>query len=142
MSTLLGLLATFSAVAEPNIIEIGIACPDASGSGNSTLSNFGGRIAGYGKESINSVPSPIAPYFSVSTLGGNFPPRISDGNYTSTGTQYDPTQAIITCSYSSSAGFDPITVPYELTNGIGGVIIAKTANTIVINQYIGLKKHN
>ena len=136
-----GILTTFNAIAEPNIIEIGILCPDASGTGNNTLSNWGsGLIAGYGKESINSAPSPQAPYFSVRVVGANFPSRISDGNYASTGTQYDPTQATVTCSYASSSGFDPINVNYALTNGVGGVIIYNTVNTIVLNQYVGLKK--
>ena len=131
-------MTSFNAVAEPNIIEIGITCPDASGTGDHTLSNWGGRIAGYGKESINSVASPQAPYFSVNTAGGNFPALISDGNYASTGTQYDPTQALITCSYASAVGYSPLNIPYQLTNGAGGVIVSKTANTIVFNQYIGL----
>lgn len=134
-----GLFANSSAIADPNIIEIGISCPDASGTGSNTLSNWGGRIAGYGRESINSVSMPIQPYFSIGTAGGHFPSRISDGHYASTSTQYDPTLGIVTCGYTSAAGFDPINVPYDLTNGAGGVIVTQTLSTIVIYQYIGLK---
>ena len=132
-------LVSTNVLADPNTVEIGISCPTANGTGTHTLSNFGNRISGYGSESINSNPAPMAPYFNLNFTSGNFPIKIASGAYSSTGTDYDPTTGRVTCSYTS-ATFDPITVTYQMTNGFGGVILSQTAETIVINQYIGLKR--
>lgn len=136
-----GLLASSNAIADPNIIEVGIVCPDTSGTGQYTLSNFNDYIAGYGKEYINSgTPAHVSPYFSVKTYGGNFPALISEGAYVSTSTQFDPGQSLVTCNYISSAGFAPIHVSYWLTNAQGSTILSQTVDTININVYLGLKQ--
>ena len=136
-----GLIASSNAIADPNIIEVGIVCPDTSGTGQHTLSNFNSYIAGYGKEYINSGnPAHVSPYFSMKTFGGNFPALISGGAYASTSTQFDPIQSLVTCNYTSSAGFDPIHVSYWLTNAQGSTILSQTPDTITINLYLGLKQ--
>lgn len=138
---LLGVIASSNAIADPNIIEIGIVCPDTSGIGQYTLSNFNGYIAGYGREYVNGgTPAPVLPYFSTKSYDGNFPSQIAAGAYTSTSTAFDPTQAIVTCSYISSAGFDPINVNYWMTNAQGSTIVGKTSNTINLNVFVGLRK--
>ena len=134
-----GIIITSNAIANPNTVEVGISCPNATGAGYNSLSNFGGRIHGYGKESINSVPGSHAPYFSYQFATGHFPANLATGSYTNSGVDFDPTTAAIVCKFTSSAGYDPINVTYQMTNGHGGVVISQTVDQIVFIQYFGLK---
>ena len=135
----LGLIITSNAIATPNTVQIGITCPDATGVGSNTLSNFGSNIHGYGKESINSIPGSNAPYFSYHFTTGNFPANIADGAYTNTGVEYNPSSSLIICKFTSSNGFDPINVNYKITNGRGSVVLTQTQDQIVWLQYLGFK---
>jgi hypothetical protein len=136
----IGFIISFPTLADPNTVEIGISCPDASGGGYNSLSNFGGRIAGYGKESINSIPAPHSPYFSYLYTTGHFPSNLAMGAYTNSGVDYDPTNALVICKFNSGNGYDSINVTYQMTNGKGGVVQSQAQNEIVILQYLGLRK--
>jgi hypothetical protein len=135
----MSLIVTSNAIATPNTVEVGISCPNGSGSGYNSLSNFGRKIHGYGKESINSIPGSHAPYFSYHFTSGHFPANIANGSYTNTGVDYDPTSGAIICKFTSANGYDPINVVYHMKNGKGGVVLSQTQDEIVFLQYIGLK---
>ena len=134
-----GFVFSCNAIADPNSIQIGFSCPNTSGTGPYNLSNFGWRIAGYGQEFINGTQAPNLPYFNFGFTSGNFPSIVSMGAYSSSGTQYDPATGVVGCIYTSANGFDSFVATYEMTNGNGGYVISQTQNTIVINQYVGLK---
>ena len=98
---ILSFIVSSPTMAEPNTVEIGISCPNASGVGYNSLSNFGGHIAGYGKESINGNPVSPSPYFKYSYVTGNFPANLATGAYTNNGVTYDPTMGLLTCKFIS-----------------------------------------
>lgn len=137
----LGFIMSSPTMANPNTVEIGISCPNASGTGFNSLSNFGGRIAGYGKESINSIPGPQSPYFTYLYTTGHFPANLAMGAYTNSAVDFDPINALVTCEFNSSNGFDPIKVSYQMTNGQGGIVESQGLDQIVIIQYLGLQKN-
>jgi hypothetical protein len=137
---LAGLTISGAALADPSIVVIVFTCPAATGSGPTVLSNFGSRIAGYGTQTINGDPSFNSPYFSGTfAVGANIPPSITAGSYTSTGTSFDPTQGLVTCSYTSSTTFDPFSVIYQMVNAGGTQVATSTASSITLNQFIGFK---
>lgn len=124
-------------LADPTPITLSFVCPNTTGVGINTLSNFAGaRIAGYGTLTINASPG-RSPYFTyIIPAGSHIPAKLNTGNYSSSGTDYDPENALVFCSYTSPT-FDPFTVVYELTNGAGGTINSQTASTITVNQFVG-----
>lgn len=128
-------------LADPTPILLNFVCPNTTGTGTNSLSNFGdSRIAGYGTLMVDTNPG-RPPYFTYAIpAGAHIPSKINTGNYTNNGTDYDPDNAIISCSYVSPT-FDPFTVSYQLTNGVGGTINSQTANSISINQYVGFALH-
>jgi hypothetical protein len=123
--------------ADPSPILLNFTCPNTTGTGANTLSNFGARIAGYGSLTVAGSPA-RAPYFTYTFSSGHFPDLIGSGLYTSSATSFNPVTAVVTCSYVSSGVFDPFTVSYQLTNGNGGVINSQTTSTISITQSVGL----
>lgn len=135
---LTALLATSTAFADPSIVVIEFTCPTTTGAGPHTLSNYGSRVAGYGTETIDGNPAFNSPYFNFTIGTANIPPLLT--SYSSSGTGYNSITGVVSCSYTSSGAFDPITVVYEMTNSNGGQIAAQTTNTITINQFVGLKK--
>lgn len=133
---------TFSGavMADPSIVVIVFTCPTATGAGPGTLTNFGARIAGYGTETIDGTPSFNRPYFSGAIApGANIPANITTGSYSSSGTSFDPTEGIVTCSYTSSTTFDPFSVIYQMVNAGGTQVASSTTSTITLNQFVGLK---
>jgi len=138
--TLAGLMSIpLLALADPTAVILSFVCPDTTGAGLNSLSNFSdARIAGYGTLSVAGIPG-RAPYFTyLIPAGANIPSVLNTGNYTNSATAYDPNNAIVSCSYTSST-FSPFTVSYQLTNGAGGIIDSQTANTIAIVQYVGAR---
>lgn len=134
----LSLLMPNHAIAGGNTQQVGFTCPDASGSGAHSLSNYGGFIAGYGKESINSVPCPDEPYFTFHYSDGHYPANLPVGTYVNSGVDYNPVNGTIICNYSSGTGYDPLHVSYHLSNGFGGLLVSSALDQIVILQYLGL----
>lgn len=129
---------TCGAEAAPNSIQLGFSCPTVSATGPNNLTNFGWGVAGYGEAFINGAVVPNPPYFTNSIGSSNIPSVIYTGGYASTGTQYDPATGIVGCTYASNTGYASFAVYYKMTNGAGGFIINQTANSIIINQYVGL----
>jgi hypothetical protein len=125
--------------ADPTSILLVYGCPNTTGVGPNTLSNFNGaRIAGYGTLTVAGTSS-RAPYFTGAiSANSHIPGSLSSGNYSSSTTNYDSVNAIVSCSYTSPS-FDPFTVVYQLTNGGGGTIESQTPNSITINQFVGVR---
>ncbi len=136
-SLVIVMAAPLTVFADPTPIQLAFTCPDTTGIGIHTLSNFGGaRIAGYGNLMVDTSTG-RDPYFTYGIpVGGNIPAKIHNGNYSNAGTDYDPDNAIVSCSYTSPT-FDPFTVLYQLTNGTGGNIFSQTPNSITVVQYVG-----
>lgn len=136
---LLGFLGVSNVMhANPAAVEIAFICPSGNGNDANALTNFGGRIAGYGLETVAGNPVPN-PYFSgrIGT-GARVPHNIVDGNYVNSGTSYDPVNQTVFCTYSSSLGYDDIHVGYEVINGAGAKVIYRTLNAITILQFLGM----
>ena len=132
-------LAAAPVMADPSIIVLSFTCPSASGTGLHVLSNFGGvKLAGYGTLTVDGSPAFNSPYFSyMIPSSANIPNKLT--TYSSSGTDFDSVTGIVTCSYTSSSTFDPFSVSYTITNGLGGQIANQTMNTIDINQFVALK---
>jgi hypothetical protein len=137
---LASLTVSSAALADPSIVTIVFTCPSVTGAGPTVLTNFGARIAGYGTETIDGTPSFNSPYFSGTFApGANIPANITSGSYTSSATGFDPTNGLVSCSYTSSTTFAPFTVTYEMVNAGGTQVQSSTASTITLNQFVGVK---
>lgn len=135
--SLIGLTYSAQGIADPAIIAVHFICPTATGAGLHTLARFSGRISGYGTETLNGTPAFNSPLFNfVVPVGANIPTSLS--TYSNSGTGFNLTTGVVSCSFASSGAFSSFTTTYQMTNVAGGQIAAQTANTITINQFIGL----
>ena len=133
LSVISGLGVIPSAVADPSSVNVEYTCPTTQGNNQHTLRNSGFRIAGYGTSVVNGSPAFNDPFFIFDLVGGNiYPAKISAANYVSDSTDYDSTTGIVSCHYSSVSA-PPFAVSYVTTNGIGGIIVSQTANTITVD---------
>jgi hypothetical protein len=126
------------AMADPTVIAIHFVCPAATGVGLRVLTRYPTRVSGYGTETLNGQPSFNSPYFNYNIVAGdNIPMTLI--SYSNSGTGFSFTTGMVFCSYTSSSGFTPFSVSYQMVNVAGGQIAAQTLNTITINQFIGMK---
>jgi len=94
-------------------------------------------VAGYGVEKVGAATTQV--YFRSDSLPAGMPRKL--GNYTSSDSDYDSTIGQVTCTYTSSDVAEPtFTVAYYLTNGVGGNILAQSANTVTVDIPFGFKK--
>ena len=132
LSVISGLGVIPSAVADPSTVSVEYTCPTVQGNNQHTLRNSGFRIAGYGISLVNGSPAFNDPFFVFDLIGGNiYPAKLSNAGYVSDSTDYDSTTGIVSCHYSSVSA-PPFAVSYFTTNGIGGIIVSQTANTIMV----------
>lgn len=127
--------------ADPTVLKLAFTCPLPKGNGINVISNFGSYVAGYGSELIDDNPAFNTPYFIGNIpSGANIPANIQQGVYVNSGTDFDVTTGMVSCSYKSSTRFDPFTVNYFITNSRGSVITSQSADKININQYVGFRR--
>lgn len=138
---ILALLATSSfisaaAFADPSIVTIVFTCPATTGTGPFVLNNFGTLVGGFGTETINGTPAFNSPFFRMTIpIGANIPSSLT--TYSSSGTGFNNGTGQVSCSYTSTGTFDPITVDYQMLNCAGCQIASQTTSSITLNQFLG-----
>lgn len=130
------LTTNFALAVTPNT-DIVFTCPTVA----TDLINFGSKIIGHGTEVVgnNTTSSPIQ-FAGKIRAQQNIPANLFAGNYTSSGTSYSPSNGTVSCSYTSSNGFDPFNVSHKLVNGKGGAVKTSSANSISVTIPVGLNK--
>jgi hypothetical protein len=133
------LLSANTVMADPGAANGMFTCPTISGSSMQTLRNWGYRITGYGVQVIDGTTDMYAPFFNYYVpTGAKIPASLT--SYASSSTSYESTTGVVSCNYTSNAGFDAFSVSYQTTHGDGGVVTAQTATSITIAYTVGLKK--
>jgi hypothetical protein len=138
---LCSLMASTLAIAQPpNKTHVKFKCPLTTGSGPNVIANFGTFIGGDGLEWVNDISThPYQPPFRGPIIeGSNIPTNISRGSYVSSGTSYASSTGVAVCQYHSTTGFDPFSVGYQMTNGLGGIVASSSDDEIVIDLSVGL----
>lgn len=116
--------------ANPIEHDVTYICPQAQ-----KISNFGSYVGGYGIE-ILSPSKKIPIYFKSMQHDPQIPWFL--GNYSNYSTNYDAPTGIVFCSYASSYAYEKnFSVAYSITNGKGGRILQRTADTILVSFLVG-----
>jgi hypothetical protein len=135
VSSVLSLLALSPvvALAEPSELEIHVSCPQVD-----VLANHGDYIAGYGEETIVSMPTKKIYFKSTNVLDANTPKNLK--SYFSEKVEYDSTSGQVSCTYTDYRNRYPnVTVSYTLTNAKGGIAEAQASDRIKIRLPLGLR---
>lgn len=114
-------------------------CPAVSGDFN-IIRHFGDLIAGEGTEYL-SVTDEISIVFFKSVVGNpTIPDDLILSGYFNNGTSYNSATGDVGCSYNTLQIFDSIRVFYTMINGMGGIVLSSTDDSISISLITGLKK--
>ncbi len=117
--------------ANPTHHHITFTCPNPQ-----VISNFADYLAGYGVERIFNDNRII--YYKSTCKPNNIPASVEGYNHT--GASYDVMTAQISCTYGHNKNENkPFTLVYNITNGSGGIVTAKTNNVISVQFPIGLR---
>jgi hypothetical protein len=141
MAASIGLgVSQMATAGNPSLVPFFFHCPVVAASGTHVLLNDGAKISGYGSEKINKESTSNNPYFSGAiSVGANIPGDLTTGGYANSGTSYDPQTGMVTCSYTSSTTFDPFSVQYAVTGGLGGMVTTSTVDELTFKKFLGVK---
>ena len=116
--------------ANPIEHEVTYICPFVQ-----SLSNFGSYIGGYGLE-ILSPSKRIEIYFKSMQQDSHVPWFL--GNYTNYSANYDAPTGTVFCGYTSAYAFEKnFSIAYTITNGKGGRILYRAADSIQVSFLVG-----
>lgn len=123
-------LISKTTVAYPIGVSVIFTCPCIN-----MLTNSNEQVAGVGTELIFGKNNPVN---FESPTSATLPNQFL--NYNNAGIDYDSVLGEVTCSYVSSVSTDqPFSLSYSMTNGKGGIMSAKSNNTMSIILSVGIR---
>ena len=130
-------LSASIALAQDNIVKITMNCPKIGVSANDVI-HYGSNLAGTGDERINGGAPVDVLFQGFIALGSSIPTDLKASGYNNAGVSYNPQTGAVMCKYSSSKGYSPFALGYNMTNAFNGIVTGSGNKSIHLKFPVGL----